>query len=91
MVERGRWMKPKVQYIDRKCTSCNDNDIQDEYHIVLKCTYYNEVRRKYIKQYYHLHPSMYKFQELMNKSNKRDTFRLMICIKFVIKDYDSTM
>ena len=22
MVERGRWMKPKVQYIDRKCTLC---------------------------------------------------------------------
>ena len=37
MVERERWMKPKVQYIDRKCTLCNDNDIQDEYHIVLKC------------------------------------------------------
>ena len=23
MVERGRWMKLKVQYIDRKCTLCN--------------------------------------------------------------------
>ena len=34
MVDRGRWMKPKVQYIDRKCTLCNDNDIQDEYHSV---------------------------------------------------------
>ena len=62
-------MNPKVQYIDRKCTLCNDNDIQDEYHIVLKCAYYNEVRRKYIKPYYHRHPSMYKFQELMNRSN----------------------
>ena len=91
MVERGRWMKPKVQYIDRKCTLRNDNDIQDEYHIVLKCAYYNEVRRKYIKPYYHRHPSMYKFQELMNKSNKRDAFRLMIFIKIVMKDYDSTM
>ena len=70
---------------------CNDNDIQDEYHIVLKCAYYNEVRRKYIKPYYHRHPSMYKFQELMNKSNKRDAFRLMIFIKIVMKDYDSTM
>ena len=91
MVERGRWMNPKVQYIDRKCTLCNDNDIQDEYHIVLKCAYYNEVRRKYIKPYYHRHPSMYKFQELMNRSNKRDAFRLMIFIKIVMKDYDSTM
>ena len=65
--------------------------IQDEYHIVLKCAYYNEVRRKYIKPYYHRHPSMYKFQELMNRSNKRDAFRLMIFIKIVMKDYDSTM
>ena len=90
MVESGRWMKPKVQYIDRKCTLCNDNGIQDEYHIMLKCAYYNEVRRKYIKPYYHRHPSMYKFQELINKSNKRDTFCLMICIQIVMKDYDST-
>ena len=72
-------------------TLCNDNDIQDEYHIVLKCAYYNRVRRKYIKPYYHRHPSMYKFQEIMNKSNKRDAFRLMIFTKIVMKDYDSTM
>ena len=39
MVKRGRWMKTKVQYIDRKCTLCNDNDIHDEYHIVLKCAF----------------------------------------------------
>ena len=34
VVDRGRWMKPKVQYIDRKCSLCNDYDIQDEYHIM---------------------------------------------------------
>ena len=34
---------------------------------------------------------LYKFQELMNRSNKRDAFRLMIFIKIVMKDYDSTM
>ena len=41
--------------------------------------------------YYHRHPSMYKFQELMNKLNKRDTFRFMIFIKIVMKDYDAAM
>ena len=50
MVEKRRWMKLKVQYIYRKCTLCNANDIQDEYHIVLKCVYNNEVRRKHIKR-----------------------------------------
>ena len=47
--------------------------------------------KKYITPYYHRHPNMYKFQELMNKSNKRDAFRLMTFIKIVMKDYDSTM
>ena len=84
-------MKPKVQYIDRKCTLYKDSDIQDEYHIVLKCAYYNEVRRKYIKSYYYRHPSTYKFQELMNTSNKRDAFRFNDIYKIIMKDYDSTM
>ena len=29
----------RIQCIDSKCTLCNDKDIQDEYHIVLKCAY----------------------------------------------------
>ena len=38
MVERGRWMKPKVQYkMIENAHYVNDNNIQDEYHIVLKC------------------------------------------------------
>ena len=86
MVERGRWMKPKVQYNDRKCTLCNDNDIQDEYHIVLKCAYYNEVRRKYIKPYYHRHPSMYKFQELMNKSRRAKLGQIQGGLQRAIQD-----
>ena len=31
-VERGRWSKPKVEYIDRLCTLCDQRDIKDEYH-----------------------------------------------------------
>ena len=32
LVERGRWLKPKLPYIDRKCTLCN---IPDEYNVTL--------------------------------------------------------
>ena len=32
-VEIGRWSKPKVEYIDRLCTLCDQRDIEDEYHI----------------------------------------------------------
>ena len=55
------------------------------------CVYPASTISLYIKPYYPRHPSMYKFQELMNKRNKRDAFRLMIFIKNVMKDYDSTM
>ena len=39
LVERGRWLKPKLPYIDRKCTLCNIPDIQDEYHVTLCCLF----------------------------------------------------
>ena len=37
---------------DRKCTKCNLQDIEDEYHFILKCPYYNEIRTHYIKPYF---------------------------------------
>ena len=55
------------------------------------CLYPASMISLYIKPYYTRHPSMYKFQEFINKRNKRDAFRLMIFIKIVMKDYDSTM
>ena len=60
LVERGRWLKPKLPYIDRKCTLCNIPDIQDEYHVTLCCVYYKELRKKYMKPYYYKRPSMNK-------------------------------
>ena len=77
LVERGRWLKPKLPYIDRKCTLCNIPDIQDEYHVNLCCVYFKELRRKYIKPYYYKRHSMNKFVELMKTRNKREIYRIM--------------
>ena len=30
LVERGRWMKPQLPYTERRCTLCNNGDIEDE-------------------------------------------------------------
>ena len=35
----------------RICNMCNNNDIEDEYHFILECSKYVEIRRKYIKPY----------------------------------------
>ena len=43
LVERGLWLKPKLPYIDIKCTLCNIPDIQDEYHVTLCCVYFKEL------------------------------------------------
>ena len=40
LVERGRWVKPKINYHERLCTLCDENDIEDEYHILMKCSYF---------------------------------------------------
>ena len=58
LVERGRWMKPKLQYEMRKCTLCNSGDIEDEYHVTLICQHFKDLRTKYIKEYYYLRPSI---------------------------------
>ena len=67
-VESGRWHKPnKIPRNERKCFICDD--IEDEYHFVLECPLYNDLRKKYVKNYFRNRPSMFKFLELMKEEN----------------------
>ena len=43
--------------------------MEDEYHFVIECNRYNELRKKYIPKYYFQRPSMYKFVELVTTEN----------------------
>ena len=85
LVERGRWVKPKVPYNERRCTLCNNPDVQDEFHITLCCVKFNSLREKYIKPYYYRRPCMLKCVELMNTENRRDLYRLMVFLKLAFK------
>ena len=91
LVERARWRKVKIPYAQRICTLCSSGDIEDEYHIVLICENFRDVRLKYIKPYYHNRPRMFKFVELMNTTNKRDRFKLMLFLKIVFNLYGETL
>ena len=44
---------------------CNNNAIEDEYHFILECSKYVEIRRKYIKPYYCINPSAFKLTQLL--------------------------
>ena len=55
-VEVGRWAKPnKVPYENRKCKICNI--LEDEFHFLLECPLYAELRKRYINKYYWRRPN----------------------------------
>ena len=69
-IEAGRWVRPHSTPInDRKCLVCQV--LEDEYHFIIECQRYTELRRKYIPIYYYRRPSMLKFLELINTTNVR--------------------
>ena len=51
--------------------TCNDNDIEDEYHFILECSKYMEIRRKYIKPYYCINTSAFKLTAIICSKYKR--------------------
>ena len=58
--ETGRYIRPPRQ--DRKCVYCDLNDIEDEYHFVLRYTkYFNHSHVNFLFSYYSNHSSFYKF------------------------------
>ena len=40
-------------------TMCNKRAIQEEYHFILECDRYIDIRRRYIKTYYYWNPSTF--------------------------------
>ena len=61
-VETGRHRQIPRQ--DRKCILCNIDDVEDEYHVILICPFYNNIRITHI-------PSLFKFVQLLNETSKQ--------------------
>ena len=64
-IETGRHGPVNVERSRRLCKYCNLQDIEDEYHFLLICPLYRELRSKYIDSYYWKSPSMYKCISLL--------------------------
>ena len=43
---------------------CDMNDVEDEYHFILKCHFYTNLRHLYIKKYYWSKRSVFKLVQL---------------------------
>ena len=81
-VETGRWTRPVTPREQRTCFHCNK--FEDEYHMILECNLYNNIRKELISEYYIKHPSMMKLVQLIN-SEKDNEIRGLA--KFIYKAF----
>ena len=47
LIEKGRYVRPRLDRNERKCFNCKD-EIEDEYHFIIKCPLYTNERRDLI-------------------------------------------
>lgn len=69
-VQTGRFHRNRIVRNERYCLYCNLHDVEDEYHFILICPCYIDIRKKYIKRYYYIRPSMLKFTDMLKSNNR---------------------
>ena len=68
-IETGRWERPPIPGQDRMSNVCHK--LGDEYHFLLECLSFQELRKRLISNYYWSRPSMYKCVDLLRSHNKK--------------------
>ena len=71
-IETGRWARPLVERQNRKCKLCNLSVVEDEFHFVLECPAYVQLRNLLIKPYHRNRPNMLKMVQLTSSENKKE-------------------
>ena len=61
------------------CDVCNDSCIEDEFHFILRCKKYDDMRKKYINPYYWKKPSAFKMVQLLSVCNIKLVQLLSVC------------
>jgi hypothetical protein len=87
MIEQGRHRH--IAREDRKCELCSRNEIEDEFHFILICDVYGELRARYIPPYYRRRPWMFKLVQLLNVRSKTVQHRLSKYILQALKLRDN--
>ena len=68
-IEAGRRARHNsIPLNEIKCSFCQV--IEDEFHFVLECQLYSDLRKNYISKYYWRRSSIVKFLELLNSDNQ---------------------
>jgi hypothetical protein len=68
-IETGRY--DNIPREERICKHCNMNTVETEYHFLLVCPKYSNLRKKYFKHYFCRWPTVQKFETVMNTKSKK--------------------
>ena len=81
--ETGRWHQPPLPYADRYCPFCGI--YEDEYHLVLICPAYEDIRKQLLPKYYWKRPSMLKCSHLFHKEMLQPKLAKYVFMAFNIR------
>jgi hypothetical protein len=75
-IERGR--RQNILRSNRICNLCDQNEIEDEFHVtcILKCSFYEDLRIKYVKRFYFKKPCVFKLVKLLSVNNTKELNKL---------------
>ena len=59
----------KIDYEVCFCDFCKSPLVENEFHFLLECDAYTHIRKKYIPSFYWNPPSIFKFEQLMNRKD----------------------
>ena len=82
-VESGRHTNTPIN--ERKCEFCMNNDIWDEFHFVILCPLYNDLRKTSINNFYYTRPSVHNLTLLLNNANRKVLINLALYCKYALK------
>ena len=84
-IHSGRFGANRIPRNERYCLFCNDHDLEDIFHFVLKCPLYNDIRKRFINSYFRTRPSVFKLNQLLSTDNSRYLKNLAFYIKEAFK------
>ena len=82
-IETGRYNN--IERNDRLCIFCNQKQIEFEYHFLLVCPKYIDIRNQLLPRYFTCWPSLNKFISLMKNDGKKVQIKLATFIKEAFK------
>ncbi|XP_050403757.1 uncharacterized protein LOC126819646 [Patella vulgata] len=50
-IETGRYSKPPILLENRLCNYCDQKEIENEFHVIMKCKAYNDIRREILADF----------------------------------------